>query len=691
MRPIELVPPLLDIRDLRTHFATRRGIVKAVDGVSLTVGRGETVCLVGESGSGKSVLAASITQLIPRPPGFFAGGEVLFGGENLLGKSEQAMGAIRGNRIAMIFQEPMSALNPVYTVGEQIAEVICRHRGTTRRDAMIQAAAMLDRVGIADARRRLHDYPHHLSGGMRQRVVIAISLACQPDLLIADEPTTALDVTTQAQILELIRHFQAEDGLALLLVTHDLGVAADMADRILVMYAGQVVEEGPAAKVLTGPKAPYTRGLLASVPGGSDGHRLLAIPGMVPDPQQMPSGCSFAPRCAMADGACQVSMPALEDIGEGRRVRCKYWRRQDAKTIVAPRVLAGNEPPSLPAARSDRHVLVEVASLEKQYVSGRGWFSRSSHAIPAVRGVSFEIRRGEVLGLVGESGSGKTTTGRAILRLIEPSAGMVKFDGVELTSLSAAALREYRRRMQIVFQDPYDSLNARMTVAQTVGEGMTIHGLASGRLLRDRVAELLQRVGLSPDRMNDHPHAFSGGQRQRIGIARALATGPDFIVADEPISALDLSIQAQIINLLCELKEELNLTMLFITHNLAVMDYIADRVMVMYLGRVVEIAPVSELRTNPAHPYTEALIAAIPAPPSAPRRARRALTGDIPSPQHPHAGCVFRARCPIASTICAEQMPELRAIGPGHAVACHFASASRFSTPHNSHPEGILV
>ena len=669
-------PSLLQVRELRTYFNTRRGVIKAVDGVSFDLKPGETVAIVGESGSGKSVTAASIMRLVPNPPGYHASGEVLFKGADLLTSSVPAMRRIRGNEIAMIFQEPMSALNPVYTIGEQIAEVIRLHRNASQAEALRQAAATLDSVGIPDARRRLDDYPHQLSGGMRQRVMIAIALSCDPSVLIADEPTTALDVTIQAQILDLIRAQQVERGLAVLLITHDLGVAAAMADRIVVMYAGRTVEAADATRLLSTPRMPYTRGLIASLPEPGATGRLPAIPGAVPDPLLPPDGCSFNPRCANVEAPCRAGVPPLEQAIEDHDVRCWRWREIANEDVARPRTRAAATP--RPQQAPDRPPpLVEVVDLEKSFPAGRhGPFGRGG-AIRAVQGVSFEIRRGEVVGLVGESGSGKTTLGRALLRLIEPTSGTVRFDGTELTGLGRRALRQMRRRMQVIFQDPYDSLNARMTVAEALGEAMAIHDLARGAARRQRVAHLLEQVGLPPNHRDRYPHMFSGGQRQRIGIARALAAEPDFIVADEPVSALDLSIQAQIINLLSDLKQQLGLTLLFISHNLAVVEHVCDRVMVMYLGKIVEVAPARVLHANPVHPYTQALISALPSLRPGTRRARIVLRGEMPNPAAPPSGCVFRTRCPEALPMCAEHAPPLREVASGHLAACHLRGGSQ--------------
>ncbi len=666
---------LLEVSDLRTHFATDAGIVKAVDGVSFHIDRGEVLALVGESGSGKSVTSLSIMRLLQSPPARYAGGEIFLEDRNLLQLSEAEMQEVRGNEISMIFQEPMTSLNPVFTIGNQIAETIIRHESKSYAQALRLAGDMLDLVGIPDPARCIASYPHQLSGGMRQRVMIAMALSCSPKLLIADEPTTALDVTVQAQILDVMRRLQHELGTAILFITHDLGVVAEMADRVIVMYAGRVVEEAPVASLFAAPKMPYTLALLRAIPsGGGDNPaqtRLEAIPGIVPNPLRTPAGCAFHPRCRYATADCKEDVPALVDIGEGRKSRCLHWEsletppvRTDARSSAAhPEVVAREERAAGPM-QPPSDFLLEVTDLRK-------WFPlRGGKSVRAVQDVSLGIRRGEVVGLVGESGSGKTTVGRMILRLMDPTAGSIKFDGTDITRLSRRELQPYRRRMQLIFQDPVGSLDPRMTVARIVGEPFDIHGHVRGPEKRERVASLLEKVGLSADLMERRPHEFSGGQRQRISIARALALAPEFIVADEPVSALDVSIQAQIINLLQDLKDDLGLTMLFIAHNLSVIEHISDRVIVMYLGKIMEVAPRRDLYANPVHPYTESLLSAAPIPDPGARRDRIILKGDIPSPTDPPSGCVFRTRCPIAASECANVEPPLEQIAPGHYKAC---------------------
>ena len=675
--PMTQKSPVVRVQDLRVHFDTDDGVARAVDGVSFEIGPGETLGLVGESGCGKSVTCLAMIGLVPMPPGRIVSGQVIYDDSDLLRIPKHELHRIRGNDISMIFQEPMTSLNPVFTIGEQIAESTMLHRGQRRREALIAATEMLDLVQVPDPARIARSYPHELSGGMRQRAMIAMALCCDPKLLIADEPTTALDVTTQAQILDLMRRLQRELGTAILFITHDLGVVAEIADRVIVMYAGRMVEEAPVGELLARPRMPYTASLLGAIPHldralvGAEA-RLESIPGTLPDPLEPITGCAFEARCRQATEICGQSEPDLELIGDDQFVRCHHWR--ETKLPPRPRPAGGETRVSTPTASPEDPPsdgdLVRVENLVTDFPIRGGLLHRIVGHVAAVRGVSFSIRRGEVLGLVGESGSGKTTLGRNLLRLVEPTAGRVIFDGQDLTGATPVELKKFRRHMQMVFQDPYGSLNSRMTVGEILGEPYTIHRLASGAERAERVAALLERVGLSPDHAGRFPHEFSGGQRQRIGIARALAVEPSFLVADEPVSALDVSVQAQILNLLLDLKADLDFTALFIAHDLGVVAYVADRVAVMYLGRIVEIGPTRSIYANPIHPYTEALLSAVPVPDPNYRRQRIILEGEVPNPATPPSGCGFRTRCPIAIPECAEIDPPLEEVSPGHFKAC---------------------
>jgi len=545
---------LLEVRDLAVSFHTDDGVVEAVKGLSFHLEKGETLAIVGESGSGKSVSALALMQLLPKPAARIVGGQALFrrkSGEvlDLLRAEEATMRRIRGNDMAMIFQEPMTSLNPVYTVGDQIAEAIVLHQGKNRKEARQLAIEMLNLVEIPNPHKRVDDYPHQMSGGMRQRVMIAMALSCNPSLLIADEPTTALDVIIQAQILELMKKLQAEIGTAVLFITHDLGVVAEMADRVVVLQHGLKVEEADTNTLFKSPKEEYTQRLLAAVP------------------------------------------------------------RIDQEKPAPPE-------------RATPPVLVRLENLRVWFPLRAGVFSRVVGHVKAVDDVSIEVYKGEVLGLVGESGSGKTTLGRSLLRLVEPTGGRIWFDGQEIAHLPKEVLRAFRRRMQIIFQDPYASLNPRMTVGDIIAEPLVIHRVGSPKERQERVAELLETVQLSPDHIRRYPHEFSGGQRQRIGIARALALNPEFIVADECVSALDVSIRAEIIALLKELRARMGLTMLFISHDLAVVEDISDRVAVMYKGRLVEVSSSHRIYREPKDEYTKALLSAIPIPDPTVKRER---------------------------------------------------------------------
>jgi len=693
------VTDLLSISGLHTRFDTERGVVRAVEDVDLTIREGETVGLVGESGSGKSVTALSAMGLVD-DPGYVADGEVVFrdgdlarqfadeyaradefvdldaGTVDLTAAPESALRDVRGGEMSMIFQDPMTSLNPAMTVGEQVAESLKLHRyGAKRSDNWFNAlrsvlpnvrdgmgeevleetVSILREVGISEPTRRVDEYPHEFSGGMRQRVLIAIALACQPQLLVADEPTTALDVTIQAQILDLIDDLQEEMGMSVLFITHDLGVIAEVCDRVAVMYAGNIVEEGPVEEIFANPSHPYTYTLLESIPR-EEQDRLTPIEGNVPDLIDMPPGCHFAPRCPWAQEECRAGeIPYLQHGGADvdHRSKCVLETFDESEYGADREGLAAT-------SHEVGDTLMQVEGLKKHFnraddVLDR-WLATEPQTVRAVDGVSFDVREGETVGLVGESGCGKSTTGRTILRLLEPTDGRVLFAGDDLAELSGADLREARKDMQMIFQDPMSSLDPRMTVRQIIEEPLKIHdlpeeapgdGTSQREQRRQRVLELVEAVGLSRDQVDRYPHEMSGGQRQRVGIARALAVDPDFIVADEPVSALDVSVQAQILNLMEDLQEEFGLTYLFIAHDLSVVRHVSDRVAVMYLGEIVEFADTDELFADPRHPYTRALLSAIPDPdPTASDEDRIILPGDVPSPIEPPSGCHFHTRCP---------------------------------------------
>ncbi len=660
---------LLDVRNLRTYFRTAGSPRRVVDGVSLYVDRGETLGLVGESGCGKSLTALSVLQLIPRP-GYVAGGSVLFDGEDIVRMPGPQRRALRGRHISMIFQEPMTSLNPVLSVRTQMLEAIARadEGRLTGAQRLERAAAELALVEMPDPRRRLGEYPHQFSGGMKQRVMIAMALAARPELLIADEPTTALDVTVQARILELLRDLQSRLGMAMLFITHDLAVIAEMAHRVAVMYAGKIVESAPTDALFDRPSHPYTRLLLRCRPTRTQrGRALETIRGIVPAPEAYAAGCRFCDRCPHAFEPCETVEPPLREIGSGHLAAC-HLLEQAHSVAVRP------GPPAPQEARTpaDGELLLDARNVMTHFPIRRGVFRRTVGHVRAVDGVDISVRSGRTLALVGESGCGKTTLGMTLIRLLDATGGVVRFEGRDVLAMGGRGLRRFRRAAQIVFQDPYGSLDARMTVREIVEEGLVAHRLAGGPGERhQRVRELLADVGLERDALGAYPHEFSGGQRQRIGIARALAVEPRFIVLDEPTSALDVSVQAQILNLLRKLQGEHGLTYLFITHSLGVVEYLADEVAVMYLGRIVERGRTEALFDEPLHPYTRALLSAVlTIGPSRPGPRIR-LEGDVPSPSAPPTGCHFHPRCPHAMDICREAYPPETPVGEGRTVRCH--------------------
>src|SRR3982075_2486458 len=600
----EAQTPVLSISGLTTSFIRDGQWIPVVRNVSFDVAASETVGIVGESESGKSVTALSIMRLIPRESGRIQG-SIKLAGRDLLTLPEQAMQDVRGNEVAMIFQEPMTSLNPVLTIGFQIAEALIYHRGMSRSAAEAETIRLLEKVRIPAAKSRFHEYPHRFSGGMRQRVMIAMALACKPKLLIADEPTTALDVTIQAQILELLKVLQEEEDMSILFITHDMGVVAEIADRTVVMYDGQAVETDSTAQIFAAPSHPYTRALLSAVP------RLGSM--------------------------------------EGRARPMRF-------PIVDKVTGTSDEPTETPdtVATTERPVL-EVANLTTRFAIRSGLFGKVSGRVHAVENVSFSLHAGGTLALVGESGCGKSTPGRSILKLIEPDSGAILVDGQDVLGASARALRELRKRMQIVFQDPFASLNPRMSVGSAIAAPLHAYGLASSSQAREKVADLLVRVGLTADMASRFPHEFSGGQRQRICIARALALGPKLIVADEAVSALDVSVKAQIVNLMLELQARMGLAYLFISHDMTVVERISHRVAVMYLGEIVEIGPREAIFGNPQHPYTRRLLAAVPIADPARRAEKRGASND-------------EIRSPVRAPDYQPPVRQYHEVTPGHVV-----------------------
>jgi peptide/nickel transport system ATP-binding protein len=723
-RPDQATDTLLTVDNLTVAFPTEDGVVDAVRGVSYELRSGDSLGIVGESGSGKSVSSLALLGLLPHNAQIT--GSARFRGEELLGKTEHEFARIRGSKIAMIFQDPLTSLNPVYTVGFQIAEAVLAHNDMSKRVARERAVDLLAKVGIPNPRQRVDSYPHELSGGMRQRVVIAIAMANDPDVIIADEPTTALDVTVQAQVLEALEAARAATGAALVLITHDLGVIAGHADRICVMYAGKLVEEGTIQEVFYRPRMPYTLGLLGSLPRIDRGanQRLTPIVGAPPSLLNLPPGCPFTPRCPLAQPVCDEQEPSLAVTDTPDHLAAchfhkllvdadpeKFFRPVSADaelpdTATAPQFATGRDQagvdprgrdlvatvnvvtnPAAPGTVAGDAPILAVRNLVKHFpVRSKGIVRRWIGEVHAVCDVSFDLNANETLAVVGESGCGKTTTGRLLLNLVPATSGSVTYQGKDLTRLRPGAMRPLRRQLQVVFQDPFASLDPRMTVNEIIAEPLRIHGLyRSARDGRGKVRELLRQVGLNPEHGNRYSHEFSSGQRQRIGIARAIALRPKVLILDEPMSALDVSIRAGVINLLEDLQSELGLSYLFISHDLSVVRHIARRVAVMYLGRIVETAPVEELFTKAAHPYTQALISAIPLPDPRKERGRQRilLTGDVPSPERPPSGCRFRTRCPkFAEQLtdaerkrCVDEIPELTNRTIGHPTACHYAEA----------------
>jgi peptide/nickel transport system ATP-binding protein len=695
------VAKLLELDDLQTRIRLRSGTVHAVDGLSLEVEAGETLGVVGESGCGKTMAAMSIMRLLPRG-GYIAGGEIRLNGRDLVKLPLGELRKVRGNEIGIVFQDPMTSLNPTMTIGRQIAEVVLTHRDVTRDQALARATEVLDLVGLPRPAERIRAYPHQLSGGLRQRVMIAMALACEPKLLIADEPTTALDVTIQAQILDLLDRIKRELGMGIILITHDMGVIAGRADRVAVMYAGRKVETAETVRLFKRVRHPYTEALLASIPqlDQDQSQELYSIPGIPPDLRKPPLACRFAPRCAFATERCRREDPPLAGEDPTHPFACFHPRNASAsdmgelgasllaeaernKSLMASfgrelELLEVASEPQLTAARSDdvSEFILEFKEVSKEFpLTAGAVLRRTIGAVHAVTEVNLAVRAGETFGLVGESGCGKTTLGRLGVGLESPTGGQVLFDGTDLGTLKPAAFRELRRDLQFMFQDPYSSLDPRMRVKEIISEPLDVARRGNSGQRTETVRRLLDDVGLAYDAIHRYPHEFSGGQRQRLGLARALALNPKVIVADEPVSALDVSIRSQILNLMQRLQASYGLTYVVISHDLSVVKYLADRIGVMYLGRLVEVGGAGEIYARPAHPYTAGLLDAIPVPnPELARSKQRgvAVRGELPSPVHPPSGCRFRTRCPRAQEKCAEVVPPLRRFGDEHLAACHY-------------------
>jgi peptide/nickel transport system ATP-binding protein len=681
--------PLLDVRNLTTRFDTPRGVVHAVEDVSFTIEAGDTMAIVGESGSGKSVTATSLMRMVRRP-GRITAGQILFHGTDLVGLNQAQMRSVRGSGISLIFQDPMSSLNPAMRIREQLAETMLAHGKFSTAEARSRSVELMELVGIPSPQARLADYPHSFSGGMRQRVMIAMAVANKPDLIIADEPTTALDVTIQAQVLDLLGTLNRELGTAVILITHNLGVVARSCQRAAVMYAGRVVEQADVDSLFSDPRHPYTRDLLAATPRLTAPRDLPLVPigGRPPDLSDPPQGCPFAPRCGLAEDRCHTNHPPRAHA-DRRSWDCWATDPQHGTQTHLPLPTATHATPAAPT-EADRRYGAPLLRLEQV---GRFFASKSPgllhrgrvEGVNAVDDVDLVVHRGETVGLVGESGCGKSTLAKVILGIFPATSGHLFYDDRDVTDARGAALRRYRRAVQLVFQDPYSSLNPRLTVGSILREPLRVHGLARGDAAKARVVELLELVGLEPSVVSRYPHEFSGGQRQRIAIARALAVEPDLLVCDEAVSALDVSLQAQVINLLRDLRDRLGLAYLFIGHDIATVRHISDRIVVMYLGEVVEEGPAEEITARPQHPYTASLLSAVPEPDPVLERTREriVLAGDVPSPLHPPQGCRFHTRCPIGPgarsdrNICIEQRPKLAPTADGHLAACHFPGELR--------------
>ena len=668
--------PLLDIRDLHTDIEIRSGVVHALSGVDLHVNAGETLGIVGESGSGKTMTALSLMGLLPQG-GSVSSGQIILDGQDLTKLALKEKRKLRGTKVGMIFQDPLTSLNPTMKIGLQVCEPLRVHEKLSKKEALERAVEILKRVGMPRPEVVINNYPHQLSGGMRQRVMIAMALVCKPRILIADEPTTALDVTTQMQILDLIDELRDEYQMGVILITHDLGVVAGHTDRVAVMYAGRIVETAPTKTLFTEPKHRYTSSLMAALPERAlaAGTKLFSIPGAPPSLTNLPVGCRFAARCLWATDECRAGYPDLSG-DDAHTFSCFHPVQEGDESPAALQAKLdtqknGDEAGAQQAPLVSSEVLLDVKEASREYESaGSGFFKRDKGVVSAVDRVSITVKKGETYGLVGESGCGKSTMGRLIAGLERPSGGAIELDGRDLATLKGRDAVTIHRDVQMMFQDSYAAMDPRMRIDQILAEPMSIQKTGNARQIAERIMEIIEQVGLTEEILDRYPHEFSGGQLQRIGFARSLTLAPDLIVADEPVSALDVSVQAQVLNLMKDLQAELGLSYLFISHDLAVVQYMADRIGVMYLGRIVEEGPAKEVVENPKHPYTKALIDSIPVPDPEFSHDDRAikLTGEPPSAVNPPEGCRFRPRCPFAGEECKIQ-PTLT--DERHRVACH--------------------
>ncbi|WP_020620383.1 ABC transporter ATP-binding protein [Paenibacillus daejeonensis] len=678
MTPGTQMNPLLQVDQLRTYFHTREGVVRAVNDVSFTLNSGERMAVVGESGSGKSAMAMSLLQLLSYP-GSVESGRVLLEGRDLLGMKEEELNHVRGGEIGTVFQDPMTSLDPIMSIGDQLVSHMIRHLRLNPRQARERAAQLLTQVGIPDSEARLRSYPYELSGGMRQRVLIAMALSCKPKLILADEPTTALDVTIQAQIVELLKDISTETGMALLFITHDLGLVARFAQKVAVMYAGRIVEYGSVYDLFERPQHPYTQSLLRTIPSikGPRPKRLMQIGGFPPDMRQPIEGCAFADRCLAAVPQCRLEAPELE---------VKHGRQQAACLVdggieavigqTMPLHREGAEPLPQDELRVETRPVLELQQLTRHFKTDASLFKREGRTVRAVDEIELSLDPGQTLGLVGESGCGKSTTARMLLRLDTPTAGEIVVEGVDIAKLKGEALKSFRRKVQMVFQDPYSSFNPKMKIRDIIMEPLQVMDIGTREDRELKVQDLIRTVGLDTVYLDRYPSQLSGGQRQRIGIARALALDPSIIIADEPTSALDVSVRAQVINLLADLRERLGISILFISHDLSIVRHISDKIAVMYLGKIVEYGSADAIFEDPKHPYTQALLyaAPVPDPVAEEKRTIRLIGGDLPSPSNPPPGCHFSTRCPMVTDRCKQDQPVLEQMADTRKVACFHAS-----------------
>ncbi|MFC5650471.1 dipeptide ABC transporter ATP-binding protein [Paenibacillus solisilvae] len=662
---------ILQVRDLNTHFFTDSGTVKAVNGVSFELLRGERLAIVGESGSGKSAMAMSLIQLLAFP-GKVVSGSVKLEGKELIGLGERDLNKFRGSAIGTIFQDPMASLDPVMKIEDQMVKPIRMHLKLNAKDARSLAIKLLTRVGIPDADKRISSYPFELSGGMRQRVMIAMALSCNPKLIIADEPTTALDVTIQAQIVQLLKELAETTGTAMMFITHDLGLVARFAQKVAVMYAGKIIEFGTVHEIFSQPKHPYTQSLLKTIPSvaGEKKHRLLQIQGFPPDMKLLVTGCSYKERCPVATDRCYRDSPDLTLRGGNQSAACwlENGLMSEGEEKIAELLSYKKKEYSVKKMDSEKNkevndasgTVLKIQDLSKHFTKTSLAPWKKSTVVRAVNGINMTLKRGETIGIVGESGCGKSTTARMLLNLDEPTSGSINIEG----------------NIQIVFQDPYSSFNPKMKISEIIGEPLNVQKIGTKEDRKQKVGELIQKVGLESSYLDRYPSQLSGGQRQRVGIARSLALNPSVIVADEPTSALDVSVRAQIINLLCDLKDEMGLSFIFISHDLSTVRYISDTIAVMYLGEIVEYGPAEEIFNNPVHPYTKALLSAVPVPDPRVEESRNIelLQGELPSLTNPPAGCAFSSRCPLVTERCMKEKPKLDDYRVNRKVSCYVVS-----------------